>query len=838
MINGLNNDEVKERLSTFGYNELPSEKPKDIFAIVMVVGKEPMFLLLIACGLLYIILGDIFEGLILLSSLLIIIFITVYQYQKTEKALNALKKLSSPRAMVLRNGKEIRIAGREIVPDDIVLLHEGDRIPADGILIDSLNLTIDESILTGESIPNLKSVQKDPASKDGMVYSGTLVIKGKGIVKILATGIQTEFGKIGRSLLSIEPQETRMQRDIKSLVKKLLVIGAIISLAVMLGFYFVRGNFLQAVLNGLATAMAILPEEFPVVLTVFMALGAWRLAKKNVLTRKPSAIETLGSATVLCSDKTGTITQNKMEVVIASDGNEIFTENTFLGNRNQISQLFKMAHLASQENSIDPMERAFENANQLVNKHLSPATDLLKEYPFSKSLMAMTRVLKDKNNNKTLVACKGAPETIFELCKLDKKETDKYLSIVDSFAEKGYRVIAVANSVTSKESLPALQADFEFKFQGLIGLEDPIRPEVPQAIKECNDAGVKVIMITGDFPITAKSIAKQIGMKDVGELMTGSELATLNNDELRNRIADISIFARVVPEQKLRIVRALQANNEIVAMTGDGVNDAPALKAANIGIAMGNKGTDVAREASSLVLLDDHFASIVSAIRLGRKIFDNLQKAMSYIIAIHIPIIGLTLLPAFFSSLPILLMPIHIVLLELIVDPVCSIAFEYEQEEENIMNRKPRNPQETFFGGKKILESVLQGLLLFGMTITVYFLSIYEGHTDSEVRAIAFSSLIIGNAFLILTKLSKTRNIIKVITERNWAVWIIISIALIMLLLIISVPFLQRIFSFEFPGYSHFGSSLFGAILVLLILETLKYMRNRKTSKSHTYANR
>ena len=833
MINGLNTDQVNKKHSSFGYNELPSEKPKNVIGIALEVVKEPMFVLLITCGLLYIILGDITEGLILLSTIFIIIFITFYQYQKTEKALNALKNLSSPRALVIRNGQEIRIAGREVVPDDIVILNEGDRIPADGILVNSLNLKIDESILTGESIPVIKSVQKDTTHSFGLVYSGTLVIQGKGYVKILATGIHTEFGKIGRSLLSIEQQETRMQTEIKSLIRNLFVLGAIISVVVIVAFYFVRGNFMHSLLNGLATAMAILPEEFPVVLTVFLALGAWRLSKKNVLTRKPSAIETLGSATVLCSDKTGTITQNKMEVGMVSNGNETFSKNTFLANQNQISKILNFAHLASQKNSIDPMEKAFETANKLFNKHLITSLELLKEYPLSKSLLTMTRVLKDPTNNKMIVAAKGAPEFIFKLCKLNNQDSEKYLNIVESFAEKGYRVIAVANASLATVILPNSQIDFEFQFQGLIGLEDPIRSEVPQAIKECNDAGVKVIMITGDFPTTAKSIAQQIGMKVDNKLMTGSELNKISDDELSNRIASINIFARVVPEQKLRIVRALQANHEIVAMTGDGVNDAPALKAANIGIAMGNKGTDVAREASSLVLLDDNFASIVSAIRLGRKIFDNLQKAMSYIIAIHIPIIGLTLLPAFFSSLPILLMPLLIVLLELIIDPVCSIAFEQEQEEEHIMNRKPRNPEEQFFGKDKIFASMLQGLLLLGMTMGVYFLSIHEGHTNEEVRAITFSSLVIGNVFLILTNLSKTRNFIKVITEKNWALWIILSLAIIMLLLIISIPFLRQIFSFGFPGYKHFISSLIGASLVLLILETIKYLKNRKTFETH-----
>lgn len=831
MITGLKTKEAKERLSTFGYNELPSEEPKNVLGIAMEVVKEPMFLLLIACGVLYIILGDITEGTILLSTIFIIIFITFYQYQKTEKALSALKNLSSPRALVIRDGKEIRIAGREVVPDDIVILNEGDRIPADGILIDTLNLTVDESILTGESVPVIKSVQKDATIALCKVYSGTLVIQGKGFVKIIATGIQTEFGKIGRSLLSIEQDETRMQKEMKSLVRYLFLLGAIISVVVIVAFYLVRGNLIHSLLNGLASAMAILPEEFPVVLTVFLALGAWRLSKKNVLTRKPSAIETLGSATVLCSDKTGTITENKMEVGIVYNGNEIFSKKTFLDNQNHISEILNFAYLASQENSIDPMEKAFEKTNKLINKNLNTHLQLLKEYPLSKSLLVMTRVLKNNTNNKIIAATKGAPEAIFKLCKLNKQDTKKYLNIVEDFAEQGYRVIAVANSSVESAVLPDSQIDFEYHFQGLIGLEDPIRPEVPQAIKECNDAGVKVIMITGDFPTTAKSIAQQIGMKADGKILSGSELNKISDNELKNKISDITVFARVLPEQKLRIVRALQANNEIVAMTGDGVNDAPAIKAANIGISMGNKGTDVAREASSLVLLDDNFASIVSAIRLGRKIFDNLQKAMSYIIAIHIPIIGLTLLPAFFSSLPILLMPLHIVLMELIIDPICSIAFEHEQEEKNIMSRKPRNPQEQFFGGKKIFASVLQGLLLLGMTLTIYFLSIHEGHTDKEVRAIAFFSLIIGNVFLILTNLSRTRNFIKVITERNWAVWIILSIAIIMLVLTISIPFLQQIFSFEFPGYRHFVSPLIGASVVLIILETVKYFKNRRYLK-------
>jgi P-type Ca2+ transporter type 2C len=791
-----------------------------------------MFILLISCGALYIMLGDYKEGSILLSTIFVIIFITFYQYQKTEKALEALRKLSSPRALVIRDGKEMRIPGREVVPDDIIILHEGDRISADAIVLDAVNLTIDESLLTGESIAVTKSLQTDSSNPHGLIFSGTLVVQGKGTAKVIFTGIKTEFGKIGTSLQNIEQDETRLQKEMKTLIRNLFIIGGIISIGTVLAFYFTRGNFIQSLLNGLAAAMSILPEEFPVVLTIFLALGAWRLSKSNVLTRKPSAIETLGSATVLCSDKTGTITQNKMEVVALYNGNELFEIGDFTEKKDQIQDLVLASYCASQKDTIDPMERAIGLTYKNIFFQNGLEHTLIKEYGLSRELLAMTRVLESSENGIT-VSAKGAPEAIFKLCKMSEQETAKHLAIVQQMAEQGYRVIGVANSSYKNKELPESQKDFDFNFLGLIGLEDPIRPEVRQAIKECNEAGIKVIMITGDFPATAKSIAMQIGLDSEKEIITGEELKKLSDEELRKRIMNTNIFARVIPEQKLRIVQALKANNEIVAMTGDGVNDAPALKAANIGIAMGNKGTDVAREASSLVLLDDNFASIVSAIRSGRRIFDNLQKAMSYIIAIHIPIIGLTLLPAFITSLPLLLMPLHIVFMELIIDPVCSVAFESEQEERGIMKRLPRNPDEQFFGRKKIFSSVLQGFLLLLMVVSVYFLSIQEGHSAGEVRAIAFSSLIVGNIFLILTNLSKTRSFISAFIEKNWAVILILSAAIIMLLLIISIPSLQHIFSFEFPGYKHFIPSISGAIMILLILESIKFFKYKKNAKTH-----
>lgn len=830
MTTGLTSSEAATKLKLTGYNELASAKPKNILRIALEVVKEPMFLLLISCGVLYILLGDYKEGSILLSTIFIIIFITFYQYQKTEKALDSLKKLSSPRALVIRDGKETRIPGREVVPDDIIIINEGDRIPADAILLDSLNITVDESLLTGESVPVAKTAQADASAAQGLLYSGTLVVQGKGYAKVLTTGTKTQFGKIGTSLQNIEQEETQLQKEMKVLIRNLFISGVVISAGVIAAFYFVRGNFIQSILNGLAAAMAILPEEFPVVLTVFLALGAWRLSRKNVLTRKPSAIETLGSATVLCTDKTGTITQNRMEVVSLWINNKLLYKNNFIENKKQLQGLLTAAFLSSHKDPVDPMEKAIGTAYSEMVSETSPSEILIKEYPLSNQLFAMTRVFKSSDSDELYSAfCKGAAEAIFLLCKMNAEEIATQLSAVNQMAEQGYRVIAVAGSSWNQQLLPDSQEAFDFTFLGLIGFEDPIRPEVPMAIKECSEAGIKVIMITGDFPATAQSIAKQIGLHSSANILTGKELSQLDEEQLKEKIKTTNIFARIIPEQKLQIIKALKANGEIVAMTGDGVNDAPALKAADIGVAMGGKGTDVAREASSLVLLDDNFVSIVSAIRSGRKIYDNLQKAMSYILAIHIPIIGLTLLPALFTSLPLILMPLHIVFMELIIDPICSIAFESEQEEKGIMHRPPRDPNKLFFGWRKMVFSLIQGLLLLTMVVTVYFLSIKEGHSEGEVRAIAFSSLIIGNIFLILTSLSKTRSVISVLLERNMALLIIILIASILLLLTISVPALQQIFSFQFPGFSHFISSVTGAVTILTLYETIKFLKLKKS---------
>ncbi len=819
----LTSEEARRRLQQFGYNELSGSGPKNIWRIALEVIREPMFLLLIACGTLYMLLGDYREGIVLVSSIFIIIGITFAQYRKTERSLEALRNLATPRALVIRDGAQIRIAGREVVPGDILVVHEGDRIAADASIVECTHLSIDESLLTGESMPVMKGTEDSHNS----IFSGTLAVQGSALAVVTETGMNTRFGKIGHSLQSIEEAETRLQKEMKVFIRNLSIIGVFLSITVVVAFYISRGNLLESLLTGLAASMAILPEEFPVVLTIFLALGAWRLSKKNVLTRKSSAIETLGSATVLCSDKTGTITQNKMMVASIGLNGSMVEKNQFDASSDAFQQLIAAGCMASASNTTDPMEKAIFALHADMAYEQS-ALEFEREYTLSKGLLMMTRAYRSNSQTHYYLTAKGAPEAVLTLCNCSDEERNTQLSLVQTMAAHGYRVIAVAETQHSGDSWPETQHGFRYKLLGLLGFEDPIRPEVPQAVAECKTAGIKVCMITGDYPVTALAIADKIGIDHRNQVMTGDDLVRLQPHELSKRIKETCVFARVLPEQKLLIVNTLKASGEIVAMTGDGVNDAPALKAANIGVAMGAKGTDVAREASSLVLLDDNFASIVAAIRSGRRIFDNLQKAMSYILAIHIPIIALTLIPAFFGGLPILLFPIHIVFMELIIDPVCSIAFESEQEESGIMSRPPRAADKQFFGRRKILFALSKGILLLASVLIVFALSIQEGHTDGEVRAIAFSTLIIGNIFLILTDLSRTRSFASVFSEQSKVTLIIIAVALTLLLATLLTPALNFIFNFEYPGLSHFLPAFTAAGVMLAVLEITKLRRKNE----------
>ncbi len=808
---GLTNKEVEEKLKKEGFNELPSSKPKNVFQIALGVVKEPMFLLLVACGALYLILGDIQEGLMLMGFVFVVMGIEFYQEKKTEKALDALKDLASPRALVIREGNTVRIPGKEVVTGDIVILQEGDRVPADAIVLSSVNLLADESLLTGESVPVRKREWNEtdksfiPGGDDiPVVYSGSMIVQGNAIVKVTATAMNTEIGKIGKALESVEEEPTRLKIEMGTLIKRLAIIGISLCVLVIAVYTLTRGDLLKGFLAGITLAMAMLPEEFPVVLTIFLAVGAWRMSKKYVLTRKPAAIETLGSATVLCSDKTGTITQNKMTVTRLFNGTDFFDvskENSF---PEAFHEIIEYGILSSQTNPFDPMERAIINiGDQFLRdtEHIHTDWIMEKEYPLSKEMLAMSRVFTRDGNSEKVIAAKGAPEAIFDLCHLSAEKFSKYEKSIAEMASAGLRVLGVAKATLNHEKLPVIQHEFDFEFIGLIGLADPIRENVPLAVAECHKAGIRVIMITGDYPVTAMNIGREIGIKNPHLYISGLELQELSEDELSERIRDVNIFARVVPEQKLKIVNALKHNREIVAMTGDGINDAPALKAANIGIAMGEKGTDVAREASSLVLMDDNFASIVGAVKMGRRIFDNLQKALGYIFAIHVPIAGLSLIPVLTAKLPLILWPVHIVFLELIIDPACSIIFEAEKEEKNVMSRPPKNIDEPFFGAKKILLSCAQGIGILLICLLIYFVGLNLGYGEKEARTLTFVTLIVSNIAVILSNRSWTSGIFTILATPNKTVKYVVGGAVVFLLLILNVPFLLNLFQFEKIGY-------------------------------------
>lgn len=805
---GLTDEEVIRKHQKEGYNELPSSKSNSIWGIALGILKEPMFILLVACGTLYLVLGDVQEGIMLMGFVLVIMGIEFFQERKTEKALDALKDLASPRAVVIRNGEEQRIAGRDVVTDDIIVLREGDRIPADATVLSCVNLLVDESLLTGESVSVHKTEftgSEEDTQPGGdnrpFVYSGSMIVQGTGIARVTSIGIHTQIGKIGRSLEEVKEEPTKLNREIGTLVKKLTIFGFVLCTVVVGLYYLTRGDLLQGFLAGITLAMAMLPEEFPVVLTIFLALGAWRISKKNVLTRRPAVIESLGSATVLCTDKTGTLTQNKMTVTCLYNGTSFFKTCQTESLPEDFHEIIEYGILSSQIDPFDPMEKAITNmgTEQLSKtEHIHHDWKMVKEYPLSKELLAMSRVFSCNDCDWQVVAAKGAPEAIFDLCHLSIEEQQRLAKEVESMANEGLRVLGVAKSRIDTLGVPEIQHDFDFEFVGLIGLADPIRENVPLAVEECHKAGIRVIMITGDYPVTAKNIGRQIGLTNWNECITGQELNSMDDEELSRRIRTVNIFARVVPEQKLKIVNALKKNDEVVAMTGDGVNDAPALKSAHIGIAMGEKGTDVAREASSLVLLDDNFASIVGAVKMGRRICDNLQKALAYIFAIHVPIAGLSLIPVFFGNMPLLLWPVHIVFLELIIDPACSIIFEAEKEEENIMSRPPKSRKEDFFTGRKILISCMQGISILAIVLAIYLTCLYYWQMPvGQVRALSFITLVAGNIGVIFTNRSWSKNIFQIFATPNTAVKWVVSSASLFLVLANIIPFLRSLFQFD-----------------------------------------
>jgi Ca2+-transporting ATPase len=844
VIKGLSEQEASRRLREEGYNEIPSATRRTIFGIALEVAREPMFLLLIAAGIVYLMLGDVREAGMLLFFVFVVMGITFLQERKAERALEALRDLSSPRALVVRGGETKRIAGREVVRGDVLVLSEGDRVPADAVLLSCSNLSVDESILTGESVA-VRKVSCGPFTDMGrpggddlpFVFSGTLVVQGNGIAEVKAVGGATEMGRIGRALGEIEQEETLLRKETAKVVAALAVAGLALCAVVIAVYGVTRGDWLNGILAGITLAMAMLPEEFPVILTIFLALGAWRLSRHRVLTRRMPAVETLGAATVLCVDKTGTLTMNRMRVArIYADGARFdITESPGAPLPEWLHEVVEFCLLASQNEPFDPMERALRELGVPAlsdTEHLHDDWVMMQEYPLSRELLAMSSVWRSQDGARCVIGAKGAPEAIADLCHLDGTRTAELTSAINEMASDGLRVIGVAKAECASEPLPEEQHDFGFTFLGLVGFVDPVRPGVAASIRECDEAGIRVVMITGDYAGTAISVAREIGVTAT-EVITGQELDAMSNGELQERIGRVGIFARVVPEQKLRIVNALKARGEIVAMTGDGVNDAPALKAAHIGIAMGGRGTDVAREASALVLTDDDFSSIVRAVRTGRRIYDNIKKAMAYVFAIHVPIAGMSLIPVALEW-PLVLLPVHILFLELIIDPACSTVFEGEPGESGLMQRPPRDPGTPLFDRRTVGLSLLQGASVFAIVLAVFGIALYRGQGEFEARALSFTTLIIANLCLILTNRSWSRIIPKTFGRRNPALWWVLGGTVAFLGLVLYVPFLRSTFHFARLHTDDLLICLVAGFAGILWFEALKVLQSRRREKVPT----
>jgi Ca2+-transporting ATPase len=791
---GLTDLEATRRLAEEGPNQLPSKARRPLARIAAEVAGEPMFLLLVVGGAIYVALGDLYEALILLASVVVVLAITIYQERKTEHALEALRDLSSPRALVIRDGRRRRIPGHDVVRGDLLVLGDGDRIAADGVLVQCNRFATDESLLTGESLPAAKRPRAEgieemaePGGTDSpFVYSGSLVVEGQGIARVLATGAQTQIGKIGAALQKLEIESSPLQRQTARMVRAFAAIGLALCLLVVVLYATMRGGWLEGLLAGITLAMAILPEEFPVVLTVFLALGAWRISQQRVLTRRVPAIETLGSATVLCVDKTGTLTENRMAVAeLAPQRHELETS------------LLRTAALACELHPSDPMERAILElavARDGETKRVREQWKLVREWDLRADLLAVTHCWESAEGGETVVAAKGAPEAIAHLCRGDRGTRERFLEQARALAACGRRVLGVARAEPTGPELPEDPTGFAFSYLGSIALADPVRAGVPAALAQCRTAGVRVVMVTGDHPGTAQAIAGEIGLESPGGVVTGRELAAMSGAELRARAEQVNLYARVVPDQKLLLVTALKDAGEVVAMTGDGVNDAPALKAAHIGIAMGERGTDVAREAASLVLLDDDFESIVETIRLGRRIFDNIRNAMCYLLAVHVPTAGMALLPLL-CGWPLVFFPVHIVFLEFVIDPACSIAFEAEPAARDVMKRPPRDPREPLLGARLIAFSLLHGLAVLAAVAFVYRMAL-GGYAEAEARAAAFAALVFGNTGLILSNRSQRRSFVSTLLEPNRALWWVIAAAVGGLLVTLHVPPLQSVFRF------------------------------------------
>jgi Ca2+-transporting ATPase len=824
---GLSSEEVAQSREKHGFNSLEHQVKNHVFISLLEMIKEPMFLLLILATSIYFIMGKYADGIFMTVAIVLVSTISLYQESRSRNAIEELKKLSQSKSKVIRNGEIIEIPSEEIVLGDLIQTEEGSFIPADGVIIQSNDFSVNESILTGESL----AVFKNEKSENKQVFQGTIAASGLAICKVTAIGNQTQLGKIGKSLESIAEEKTPLQLQIGNFVKKMSIVGLIIFFIVWTINYYNSKLFLDSLLKALTLAMSIIPEEIPVAFTTFMALGAWRLMKTGIIVKHTKTVETLGSATVICTDKTGTITQNKMtlaQLYVFSSKELINTKEKY----NEAEQeLINLAMWASEPIPFDGMEIAIHDAySKLESRDERPDFKLVHEYPLGGKPPMMTHIFENKTG-KRIIATKGAIEALLSCSNHSTAEIQQINTAIESMSKEGYRVLGVGVSQFSENEFPKTQQEFLFDFKGLVAFYDPPKANIKSVFDTFYNAGIQVKIITGDNATTTSTIAKQIGFRNPDNTLNGDELMTMDEETLKSKVMETTIFTRMFPEAKLRIIQALKDNNQIVAMTGDGVNDGPALKSAHIGIAMGEKGTEIAKQAANLILIEDDLSKMIDAIAIGRKIYINLKKAIQYIISIHIPIVLIVFIPLVLGWIyPNIFSPVHIIFLEIIMGPTCSIIYENEPMESNLMLQKPRPLTKTFFNLKEITISIIQGLAITLGLLFIYQNCVQENCSESVTRTVVFLTLIASNIFLTLANRSFYYSIITTIRYKNNLVFIIIGTTILLTSLLLLVPVFSKFFMFDDISKTQIGLSIMVGFVSVFWIEIYKGFK-RSSSK-------
>lgn len=827
-LKGLNDEEVQRSHQKFGFNQTKQIEKSSWLKLLFDILREPMLILLIIIAIIYLAVGNYGEALFMLAAIILVSGISFYQDNRSQKALEELEKLNEPLSRVIRNSKIVEIPTHEIAVGDLCITEEGKMISADGKIVHSNDFSVNESSLTGESF----SVFKDSSSEDPQVYNGTSTVSGLAVFEVEHIGKETKLGKIGESISAIKDERSPLQKQIEQFLKYMAIIGIIVFLLVCAVNYYHTRNIVDSLLNGLTLAMSILPEEIPVAFTTFMALGAWKLMRDGIIIKKSNIVETLGSATVICTDKTGTITENSMHLkaVYNFKTDKVFDDNQFNGET--VSELIQYAMWSSEPVPFDPMEKSLHQVygeTQKVDRR--PEFEMFHEYPLDGKPPMMTHLFKNEKGER-IIAAKGAPEAIINVCQLSEEDQIKIRKEIDDFGKQGYRLLGVAKSNFEGDDFPKKQQDIQFEFLGMVVFYDPPKKGIEEVFRKFNEAGIKIKVITGDNSQTTKSIALQAGITGISNPVNGDEISHLSEEELMKVVHQKVLFTRMFPEAKLRVINALKKNNEVVVMLGDGVNDGPALKAAHIGVAMGEKGTEIAKAAAAVILTNDDLGKLVTAIAAGRRIYTNIKKAVQYIISIHIPIILTVSLPLFLGwAFPQILTPVHVIFLELVMGPTCSIVYENEPMEKNTMTQKPRPISETFLTMRELVISIIQGLMITAGVLFIYQLTYRNGGDEDMTRSMVFTTLIFANILLSFANRSFYYTMFESFRNKNNLLIYITLGTLFMLMIMLYVGPVTQFFKLNSLNLNQLLTAGSAAIISVMWFEIYKLIKRTFTSK-------